>query len=227
MEMEQFQHLRGRREKPEQAEVRGEADRDGDRGEAQREVNVGDTVILNGSGSDDLDNDSLTYQWEFNFKPVNPVPSLATIDKPTNEITFFVPDVGGDYFVKLTVSDGTDVDDVTVHITAIASDSDPVAIISYSPPAVNQGVNVTFNGNASNDPDGGSIQSWSWDFDDGGTSNFPAPSHVFSSGGTYNVQLTVTDDEGAENTASVSVDVNSPLLLLLRPRQAQAPCFSR
>jgi gliding motility-associated-like protein len=42
----------------------------------------------------------------------------------------------------------------------------------------------------------GSIVSWSWDFTDGGTSVQQHPSHVFQSGGTYNVSLTATTDEG-------------------------------
>jgi PKD repeat protein len=60
----------------------------------------------------------------------------------------------------------------------------------------------------SSDTDG-SIVSWSWDFGDGGTSTEQHPSHNFDEGGTYEVTLTVTDDDGApSNTASESVTVS-------------------
>lgn len=55
----------------------------------------------------------------------------------------------------------------------------------------------------------GSIASWSWDFGGDGTSTAQHPSHTFSAGGTFNVSLTVTDNEGATNTTSQNVTVSS------------------
>lgn len=61
---------------------------------------------------------------------------------------------------------------------------------------------------ASSDGDGW-IAGWSWNFGDGGTSNEQNPAHSFESAGTYTVQLTVTDDDGALDSVSKNVSVTS------------------
>jgi PKD repeat protein len=66
-----------------------------------------------------------------------------------------------------------------------------------------------FDGSASSDSDG-SIASYSWDFGDGATATGATPSHSFASAGTYTVQLTVTDNQGATGTSNGSVVVTSP-----------------
>ncbi len=67
----------------------------------------------------------------------------------------------------------------------------------------------TFDGSASSDPDG-SIASYAWDFGDGNTGTGATPSHSYSAGGTYTVQLTVTDNGGLTNSTSQSVTVTAP-----------------
>jgi PKD repeat protein len=61
----------------------------------------------------------------------------------------------------------------------------------------------------SSDADG-TIASWAWDFDDGGSSSQQNPDHAFTSAGTYAVSLTVTDDGGAQDTISRNVTVSDP-----------------
>ncbi|MEQ8764461.1 MAG: S8 family serine peptidase [Planctomycetota bacterium] len=61
----------------------------------------------------------------------------------------------------------------------------------------------------SSDPDG-TIVSWSWSFGDGQTSSSQNPSHTYASSGTYNVSLTVTDDDGATDTVVHPVTVEAP-----------------
>jgi PKD repeat protein len=57
----------------------------------------------------------------------------------------------------------------------------------------------------------GSVSSWRWEFGDGTSSTQRNPSHTFPSAGTYQVRLTVTDDRGAEGTATKDLSVEAPL----------------
>ncbi|MCB1691244.1 MAG: S8 family serine peptidase [Pseudomonadales bacterium] len=72
-------------------------------------------------------------------------------------------------------------------------------------------LDVAFDATASSDPDG-RIVTWRWDFGDGSASTGPQVSHVFNSPGTYDVQLTVTDDDGrqAGTARTVEADQSGP-----------------
>jgi len=54
----------------------------------------------------------------------------------------------------------------------------------------------------------GNVASWSWNFDDGDSSNSRNPSHSYSAGGTYSVNLTATDDDGAQDSINRDVTVS-------------------
>jgi hypothetical protein len=58
---------------------------------------------------------------------------------------------------------------------------------------------ITFDGSKSYDSDG-NITSWSWTFGDGTNGSGKTIQHVYSTTGTYQVLLTVTDDDGATHT---------------------------
>jgi PKD repeat protein len=66
----------------------------------------------------------------------------------------------------------------------------------------------TFDASGSSDPDG-TIASYAWSFGDGGTAGGVSPAHTFASGGTYGVQLTVTDGAGSTGTLTRSITVSS------------------
>ncbi len=62
---------------------------------------------------------------------------------------------------------------------------------------------------ASYDPDG-FVVSWSWSFGDGATSGERNPAHTYSTQGTYEVTLTVSDNAGATDSESKNVTVTLP-----------------
>jgi PKD repeat protein len=121
----------------------------------------------------------------------------------------------GSYVVTLTVTD----DDGAVSV--------PPASRTVSVSPANEGPTADFSFNcvdlvcsftdASSDPDG-TIESWSWDFDDGSLSPQQNPQHAFTTKGDYQVSLEVTDDDGATGQTSRTVSVNSvPVVSILQP----------
>lgn len=97
----------------------------------------------------------------------------------------------------------------------------PVAQASATPSFGYSPLNVTFSSAGSVDPTDPSL-SYLWDFDDNGqTSTLANPSHSFVSGvvKTYNVTLTVTnqDDETSSDVAKVTVGSVPPVATILNP----------
>jgi alpha-tubulin suppressor-like RCC1 family protein len=90
----------------------------------------------------------------------------------------------------------------------------PQSVVDNDPPIASAGaditsgtapLNVTFTGSGT-DTDG-SIASYGWDFGDGNTSSEQNPAYTYDNDGTYDVTLTVTDDEGATGEDSLTIIV--------------------
>ncbi len=78
----------------------------------------------------------------------------------------------------------------------------PSVFFTWDPEPTMLGNTTNFYGNSGN-----TITNWNWDFHDGTTSTDQNPAHVFPTVGTFNVELTVTDIEGCENTVTHLVTV--------------------
>ena len=61
-------------------------------------ITIGDTVLLDGSGSNDKDDDSLTYNWSFVVKPSE---STAVLSDSGIENPSFTADKVGNYIIQL------------------------------------------------------------------------------------------------------------------------------
>ena len=121
--------------------------------------------------------------------------------------TFGAP---GSYTVSLTVTDNDgDTDTATQTFTAIGDNQLPTASATASPSSGAVPLEVTFDAGASDDPDG-SIVSYLWEFGDGASAmvGTPTTTHIYTSEGSYNASLTVTDDYPyGSGSASTTVGV--------------------
>ena len=115
---------------------------------------------------------------------------------------------GGTYQVTLTVTDnvgGTATK--TNPVTVSPANVGPTAAFSSSATELS----VSFDASASVDTDG-TIASYAWNFGDGSAAGSGrTPSHSFPAAGTYQVKLTVTDDDGATDSLTKPVSVSGPL----------------
>jgi PKD domain-containing protein/all-beta uncharacterized protein/beta-propeller repeat-containing protein/S-layer family protein len=75
----------------------------------------------------------------------------------------------------------------------------PIDDVTYGPLSGDFPLDVTFDGSASTDSDGGTIVSYAWDFGDGSTGIGAVVTHTYTQPGLYYATLKVTDNEGNIN----------------------------
>jgi len=126
---------------------------------ADRNVETGELVTLDGSSSFDPDGDLITYDWsiEWGFE-ARPLDSLLTdqdIGDRNTSSPNFIPDVDGVYVLRLIVNDShTDSEPDFVEITSETTNIPPNADAGTDQSAY-VGDLVLLDGSASNDPDQG------------------------------------------------------------------------
>ena len=169
-------------------------------------INPGDTVTFDGTGSSDPDGDSLTYEWKLGDGTVIGTEAVITY-------TFYT---SGNYQVILTVTDDDPLNPM--------SDSASGIIYVNSPPIADAGPDqyvhlfyempVEFDGSGSYDEDG-EIVEYYWDFGDGGSGYGVTIEYSYTYTGEFTVTLTVTDDDGLTDddtciiTVYMSMDKNN------------------
>jgi PKD repeat protein len=144
------------------------------------------------------DSDGTIVSWDWDFGDGN----SSTAQHPTHQYD------GGTYIITLIVTDDDGATD-TYADSVTVTNAPPVADFSYLPiePSILDTVNFT---DLSFDIDG-VIVSWDWDFGDGDGSTIQHPSHNYSVSDLYSVSLTVTDDDGATDTITKTVNVTPPV----------------
>ncbi|MCR1024373.1 PKD domain-containing protein [Cellulophaga baltica] len=165
-------------------------------------------VQFTGDTSSDPDaGDVLSYTWDFGDG------TTATTANPSHTFT-----TAGAYNVTLTVSDdGTPAlssseATITITVTAPANQA-PTAVATSDIITGEASLAVQFSGDTSSDPDTGDILTYAWDFGDGTTATTANPSHTFTTVGTYDVTLTVTDDGTpalSSSEATITITVTAP-----------------
>jgi PKD repeat protein len=86
--------------------------------------------------------------------------------------------------------------------------SAPVAGFTCNPSSGKAPLTVSFDASSSYDSDG-EILSYSWNFADSGSDTGVTTSHTYTEVGTYTARLTVTDDDGATDFDTQTIQVSS------------------
>lgn len=142
------------------------------------------TVPLTVNFTDASTGEITSWAWDFGDG------GSSTEQNPTHQYT-----VVGTYTVALTVTGpgGESTETKTDYITVNPEPVEPVADFTASPTSGTAPLDVNFT-----DASTGDVESWSWDFGDGGSSTQQNPSHTYANAGTYTVALTVTGPVGSD-----------------------------
>ena len=98
---------------------------------------------------------------------------------------------------------------ITLFVLAAASGNQaPVAVMAATPTAGVAPLAVSLDGASSSDGDG-TIVSYTWNFGDGATASGMTTNHTYSTPGAYAARLTVTDNQGATNSTTTTIQVNA------------------
>lgn len=160
----------------------------------------GEAVSFNASGSSDSDGSVASYEWNFDDGSTGSGEAISH--------TF---DSAGEYTVELIVTDDQGATDSTTKSISVSPppNESPNASFSVSQTSGEAPLDVTFDASGSFDSDG-NITNYQWDFDDGSTSSGVNVTHTFDSEGTYNLELTVTDNDGATDSTNKTLSVSTP-----------------
>jgi hypothetical protein len=176
-------------------------------------VSIGALVHLNGTGSTDVDGNSLNYQWSFVSVPLH---STATLSDAAALLPTFTADLPGVYVVQLVVNDAhaNSVPAMVTITTAL-----PTMPTAYAGPntTVQHNTNFTLQGSGV-DPQGLPLQ-YKWttlsepsnDFFQLASPTIPQPTVFLDKPGAYVFQLVVTNGEQTSAPATVTITTtNTP-----------------
>ncbi|MEK6921974.1 MAG: PKD domain-containing protein, partial [Nanoarchaeota archaeon] len=167
-------------------------------------------VDFDGSNSYDTNPDGsgyiVSYDWDFGDG------STDTGVAPTHTFTGTGP-----FTITLTVTDNdglTDTDTITVkrfYLGFPGFDFDPSADCG-GPYSATLGDSIAFDGTGSEF--GGGAVTFAWDFENDGTidSTEEDPTYTYTAEGTYDVTLTVTDDEGDIDTCTTTATITALII---------------
>ncbi|MGI9319299.1 MAG: PKD domain-containing protein, partial [bacterium] len=154
------------------------------------------TVNVDASGSSDGDGTITNYDW--NFGDGNTGSGVTTSHQYT---------ATGSYTLILTVTDDDgETDQTTTSITVALPNQVPLASFTANPIDGDAPLIINVDAAGSSDVDG-TITNYVWDFGDGSADTGIAASSQYSTAGDYTVTLTVTDDDGATDQATLLITV--------------------
>lgn len=125
----------------------------------------------------------------------------------------------GTYTVTGTVTDNLGAiasKSAAIVVSSSSTNQSPVAVISATPNLVYAPATVSVSAAGSSDPDG-TIASSVISFGDGTSTSGLTASHTFPAAGVYTLTAKVTDNQGASSTASTSLTVKAPEVIVSSP----------
>ncbi len=167
-------------------------------------INEGDLLILDGSNSTDSDGAIVVWQWllENQDSPSNSI-SLSGEVATTSNIA------SGSYVATLTVTDNDGLQDIDAMLLEVLAN--PTADAGNDK-RLAQGTDVSLSGSNSSDADG-SITSWEWNLvhqvDEGNNTTALGETVIVTNLaiGSYIATLTVTDNDGLQDTDTMFLEV--------------------
>jgi PKD repeat protein len=166
---------------------------------SETSVNEDENIYFNASRSTDSTSDLplLNYTWDF-------IDESLVLFGPWINRTFRE---SGEFRVKLKVTDDNSEFDVVTQKIRVKNVK-PVAEIIASKTKTFVEVPITFSGINSSDTSSDLPElTYRWDFGDGKIENGILVTHSFDKKESYNVQLTVKDDDGAEGVANIQIKI--------------------
>jgi hypothetical protein len=170
-------------------------------------------VTLDGSGSTDANNDTLTYKWVLVGKPIG---SAAVLSSTTSAKPTFTADLVGVYVASLIVSDGKLSSDTAITtVTVSAANVAPVANAGAYQNVV-AGNTATLDGSASSDANGDAL-TYKWVMISKPLTSTAAlssdtavrPTFVADKAGTYVFSLQVSDSKLSSALSYVTISAGA------------------
>jgi PKD repeat protein len=167
---------------------------------ASNSVEEMQNVLFDASQSFDTNGTIVEYTWDFGDNA-----------KDSGMYSNHAYSTEGSYTVTLIVIDNegaTETNSTTITVTAhvVPYNIPPVASLLISQTTVDREEYINYDGSSSTDSDGDIVE-YIWDFGDGTNSTGIFTNHYYVSAGTYTIKLTVTDDDGAQNSTSGNIVV--------------------
>lgn len=162
---------------------------------ADGETIVGKRVTFRADGADeDLPQDAtLGFRWTF-----------GDGQSATGQEVQHTYDQPGRYTVSVVAVDDHEAESEPATIRISVQNAPPEPQVDVTPVAEGGGRAFRFDAGGSHDPDG-QIGRYEWDFGDGQAASGEQITHEYPESGTYDVQLTVIDDNGAQATTKATV----------------------
>lgn len=148
---------------------------------------AGGELAFDASGSSGA---GLSYAWDF-----------GSGDTATGAQSLYAFASAGNYTVTLTVTDSADQNDTVTRTLTIAADGPQATFATRGPASAGQPQHFDATGST------GDSLTYYWDFGDGDAGRNSQIAHIYDAGGSYTVNLTVTDAVGGSDTASQTFTV--------------------